>query len=161
MIKALFYCLLLIPMVGLSQVTDGELINQTTNCYDRSVKIDFDQLCVQYLKNGFTIMDSSFNTYTSAKEYVYPLKLTTDNDYIFFMITERFIDQSSIVLLNSANTVVGSAFKETGIERHRIALSYKPNFPGEYFIRLKVIDYAGRDICNRWAVMQRPRKAPK
>lgn len=95
------------------------------------------------------------NECISTFENRFNVKFTGGKSYLIVFRTEKYIDQSSICILNNYNTVVQSAFKETGTDRHSVMLQYTPLLSGNYGMILKTVDFSGRTVCGAWMIYER------
>lgn len=91
----------------------------------------------------------------STFENRFNVKLIGGKNYLIVFRTEKYIDQSSICVLNNYNIVVQSAFKETGKDRHTVMLQYSPVLTGTYGMILKTVDFSGRTVCGSWMIFER------
>jgi hypothetical protein len=119
------------------------------------VKKENTNLIAIFESKGFTVAEHKDMTFNSGNETNTNYHFVAGKEYVVMLLTEKFIDQSGISVLNKFGFIVASNFKETGSDRHLVMVQYKPVNDGDYSIAFKTIDFAGRNICGSWTIFSR------
>jgi hypothetical protein len=125
------------------------------NCFSQSVTNEIKTTIANYERNGYALVKTGSEEYQSTVENKHVVQLVAGKSYLFFLKTEPYVDQSSIVLANNYGVVVQSVFRETGTERNSVMLQYSASSNGLYNASFKMVDYSGRSVCGSWLIMSR------
>jgi hypothetical protein len=135
--------------------TDILVAQTAATCFSQSVTNEINTTIANYERNGYKKIKTGSEEYQSTVENQHVVQLISGKSYLFFLKTEPYIDQSSIVIYNKYNVVVQSVFRETGNERNSVMVQYTANSSGLYSASFKMVDYSGRSVCGSWLIMEK------
>jgi hypothetical protein len=141
--------------ISLAQDVILQPIEKSVSCDSSAPALEIKKSIDFYSKYNYKPFLWGSTECISTFENRFNVKLIGGKSYLIIFRTEKYIDQSSICVLNNYNTVVQSAFKETGIERHSVMLQYNPIVSGTYGMILKTVDFSGRTVCGAWMIFER------